>query len=39
MPPWFDPKWPQLYAALLVQIRKLEALAVKAGRVIRPREK
>ena len=38
-PPWFQPDAAAaaLYAALLRQIRALEALAVRAGRVIRPR--
>ena len=37
--PWFSPNWREQYQRLLEQILKLEALAKKAGREIRPREK
>lgn len=37
--PWFAVDWPARYAALLAQIRKLEALAKACGRQIRPRER
>lgn len=39
MTPWFSPNWREQYQRLLEQILKLEALAKKAGREIRPREK
>ena len=34
--PWFATDWRLRYAALLVQIRKLEELARLAGRRLRP---
>ena len=35
-PAWFAKDWAARYAALLAQIRKLEALAKLVGRRIRP---
>ena len=39
MTPWFSPNWREQYKRLFEQILRLEALAKKAGREIRPREK
>ena len=38
VPPWFDPKWREIYARALAEIVELEAMAKDAGRRIRPQQ-
>ena len=38
VPPWFSPKWREIYARALAEIVKLERLAKVAGRRIRPQQ-
>lgn len=39
VPAWFSPNWREIYARALAEIVKLEAMAKRAGRELRPKEK